>query len=341
MTTPDLAHGRISRPSDYTAAWWLPGPHLQTLWGALCRRPAKVATRRERLELPDGDFLDLAWAGTASGPLVAILHGLEGDQASPYVQALLGALVDRGWGAVVMHFRGCGGEPNRLARSYHSGDTQDFARIVELLRERAPARTLAAVGYSLGGNVLLKYLGELGAASPLAAACAVSVPFDLAAGATRLRRGFSRCYQWRLLRSLRAKTCAKFARIRCPIPLGDLATYTDFWSFDDRVTAPLHGFRDAVEYYARSSSRQYLNRVATPTLIVHAEDDPFLTPEAVPGATELAPAIEMDLVERGGHVGFVAGRWPGCARPWLEARLLRFLAANVTPDDSPCGTCAG
>jgi len=325
------AHGRILAPADFTPAAWLPGPHLPTLWAGLCRPLAAVPLRFERIELPDGDFLDLAWTPLTAGPLVLILHGLEGSHASSYARAMLAALDAAGYRGVLMHFRGCSGEPNRLDRSYHSGDTGDCAYLVELLGRREGHAPGAIIGYSLGGNVLLKWLGELGVACPLATAVAVSVPFDLAACATRLDQGASRMYQRRLVRSLQAKFRTKFAARPAPLTIGDVRRLDTFWRFDDAVTAPLHGFRDAADYYARSSSRPMLGTIAVPTLILHAQDDPFVPAHAIPRAAELAPAVTLELAPGGGHVGFVSGRVPGRAEYWLERRILAHLAMHVPP----------
>lgn len=314
-------HGRLTTPASYAPVWWLPDGHTQTLWAALCRRVPAVTARHERIELPDGDFVDLAHVGADGAPAVLVLHGLEGDLRSPYARALLHAIAARGWHGVLLHFRGCSGEPNRLPRHYHSGDTGDLAHVLALLRRRAPS--LAVVGYSLGGNVLLKYLGERGTDAGLAAACAVSVPFDLALAADTLNRGFARIYQRRLIASLRAKARRKFARLTAPIDLAGLAHWTDFRSFDERVTAPLHGFASAEDYYSRSSSRQYLRHIGVPTLIVHAADDPFLDPRGIPSAPELGAAVTLELAERGGHVGFVATE-----DGWLERRIVDFVASS-------------
>jgi len=318
------AHGRLLTPTSYAPVWWLPDGHTQTLWAALCRRVPAVHARRERVELPDGDFVDLAHVGAEDAPAVLVLHGLEGDLQSPYARALLHAIASRGWHGVLLHFRGCSGEPNRLPRHYHSGDTGDLAHVLDALRRRAPA--LAVAGYSLGGNVLLKYLGERGADAGVAAACAVSVPFDLALAADTLNRGFARVYQRRLVASLQAKAQRKFARLAAPIDLAELAHWRDFRSFDERVTAPLHGFASAEDYYARSSSRPFLHGIDVPTLIVHAEDDPFLDPRGIPGAAELGAPVTLELVARGGHVGFVATE-----SGWLERRITDFVAA-ASPD---------
>jgi predicted alpha/beta-fold hydrolase len=313
--------------SGFRPAWWLPGAHAQTLWSALAYRPPLPALRRERLELPEGDFLDLAWTGS-DGPTVIVLHGLEGGLRSPYICGILRALSARGFRAVLMLFRGCSGEPNRLPRSYHSGETSDLRHVIATLRRRVPGGRLHAVGYSLGGNALLKYLGESGATSGLATAVAVSVPFVLAEAADRLNRGFSRLYQWWLVRALQKKIGIKFNHKPSPVPLDRLSQFWSFWEFDDAVTAPLHGFRDAADYYQRSSARQYLRQIRTPTLILHAADDPFTTPAAVPQPEELAPDVTLELSATGGHVGFVSGTWPWAARYWLEERIPAFLTEH-------------
>lgn len=317
-------HGTIAA-ADYRPAWWLPGPHLMTMVPALARRVELPATRAERVELPDGDFVDLAWVGDGrvGVPRVLVLHGLEGSLASPYVRGILGAIDARGWRAVLMHFRGTSGEPNRLARAYHSGDTADVRHVLDVLAARGE-HVDAAVGYSLGGNVLLKLLGEDRAASPLRAAVAVSAPLLLAPCADRLRRGASRVYDRWLLASLVARLREKERRLGLtPVPQARLTCIRDF---DEHVTAPLHGFAGADDYYARSSSRPFLRHVARPTLILHALDDPFMTPEVVPAADELAPSVRLELAPRGGHVGFVEGGNPLRPRYWLDVRIPAFLA---------------
>lgn len=305
--------------------WWCRSGDCQTVWPNLFRWPARVALRRERIELPDGDFIDIDWTHNTQGPIALILHGLEGSARSGYARALLRALAARGWRAGVMHFRGCSGEPNRLARSYHSGETGDLAFISERLRRRAPNDFIAAIGFSLGGNVLLKWLGETGTRTALDTAVAVSVPFMLARAADRLNRGFSRLYQWKLLLSLRWNLRKKFDRRDCPIDLDKLPRLKSFWQFDDHVTAPLHGFESAEHYYRVSSSLQYLKHIAVPTLIVHALDDPFMSPECVPNAGDVSPHVRLEVSPHGGHVGFVYGAAPWRARYWLDERIVDFL----------------
>jgi predicted alpha/beta-fold hydrolase len=260
---------------------------------------------------------------------VLVLHGLEGSSDSHYARGLLATLVRHGWRGVVMHFRGCGGQPNRLARGYCAGDTADMAYVVDWLRRRAPDAPLAAVGYSLGGNALLKWLSEAGADIPLRAAVAVSTPFVLDSTARRLQQGFSRLYQFHLLHALKRGYRAKFRhRSDGPVALAALATIRDFYAFDDRITAPLHGYAGVHDYYARASCRPGLRHIQVPTLILHALDDPFMRPEAIPETGELSPSVRLELSPRGGHVGFVAGRWPWRAHYWLERRIPAFLAEH-------------
>jgi hypothetical protein len=312
-------------PRPFIPAWWCHNPHLQTLWPVFFRRHPRPPLRRERLELPDGDFVDLDWTLNDSGPIVILLHGLEGSRHSHYARGMLDILPRQGMRAVLMHFRGCSGEPNRLARAYHSGDTGDVDFLVRTLKAREPNTPLAAIGYSLGGNVLLKWLGEQGKEAPIQCAAAVSVPFLLHESTARMNRGFSRVYQWKLVRSLKASVRRKPQHPLASLAPSELEKMRSFYEFDDRVTAPLHGFRDALHYYTASSSRQFLNRIRIPTLIVHATDDPFMPASAIPEANELSPAIEFDLSRHGGHVGFVGGRVPWRPRYWLEERLPAWL----------------
>lgn len=295
------------------------------------RRRLRPPLRRERLELPDSDFVDLDWTLNDSGPLVILLHGLEGGSRSHYARGMLAALPRHGLRGVLMHFRGCSGEPNRLARAYHSGDTGDIDFLVRTLQAREPRTPLAAIGYSLGGNALLKWLGEQGAQAPLRCATAVSVPFLLHESAARLNRGVSRIYQRKLLNDLKASVRRKSARLPLPVAVHDLDNLTSFHAFDDRITAPLHGFRDAMHYYTESSSRQFLNRIRIPTLIVHAADDPFMPKSAIPEMNELSDIVEFDLHRHGGHVGFVGGHLPWRPSYWLDERIPAWLRGQLQP----------
>ncbi|WP_372875107.1 hydrolase [Pseudomonas sp.] len=321
----------------FKPAWWLPGPHLQTLWTSLCRKPPRLQRRRERLWLEDGDFLDLDWHGphSAEAPLVLVLHGLTGSSSSHYVLGLQQALATRGWASVALNWRGCSGEPNLLARGYHSGASDDLAETVRHLRAQRPLTPLYVVGYSLGGNVLLKYLGETGGDSQVQGAAAVSVPFRLDQCADRLGLGFSRIYQAHFMNQMVAYVKTKqrlFAhkgmadRLSTLDRLGTLDGMRTFWDFDGRITAPLHGFSDAQDYYTHASSHYFLGRIATPTLIIQAADDPFVFRHSLPEPAELAPSIQFELHEHGGHVGFIDGspRQPGY---YLERRIPQWLAA--------------
>jgi len=230
---------------------------------------------------------------------------------------------------VILNFRGCSGEPNRLPHSYHSGETADLAYVIGLLKAREPQARLAVVGYSLGGNAMLKWLGEAQAHAHIDAAVAVSPPFVLADCAWRMERGFSRLYQWSLVHRLKRSIEAKQRRMTMPIELTGLAHLQTFREFDDRVTAPLNGFDGVDDYYTRSSSRQFLRHITVPTLILHSRDDPFMTEAAIPQRDELSAAIEFELQARGGHVGFVAGDVPWRAHYWLEQRIPEFLAQHL------------
>jgi predicted alpha/beta-fold hydrolase len=322
-TRGGIAGGVVN--SDFVPAWWLTDSHLQTLWPALCRLPPNVSLDRERIELADGDFVDLDWNRGGTQRIALILHGLEGGSRSRYARGMLAALERRGWRAGALHFRGCSGSLNRLARNYHSGDTADLDFVVARIRRRWPCAPLAIIGYSLGGNVLLKWLAEQKDTAPVAAAVAVSVPFSLAEVATRLERGASRIYQWRLVSSLKRKMRRKLKARPLPLSLDDVETSTTFWEFDDRVTAPLHGFADAATYYRDASCGPVLRDIVRPTLIIHALDDPFMVESVVPPANALSPRVRLELSRKGGHVGFIGGGVPGRPRYWLEERIPRFL----------------
>jgi predicted alpha/beta-fold hydrolase len=296
---------------------------------------------RERLELPDGDFLDLDFAyeppsvTAASGrPIVLVLHGLEGSARSGYALELYRSLRVLGIAGVGMNFRSCGGEMNRLARLYHSGETADLQWTLSLLADRFPDRRRGVIGISLGGNVLLKHLGESEdrARSTIAAAAAISVPFDLSAGADHLRRLGGRLYATHLLRGLRGKLKAKRAMLPVSVDFERALRARSFRDFDDAATAPLHGFAGAADYYGQSSSAAYLGRIRVPTLLIHAEDDPFLPAASIPRSSiEANPDLVAVLPERGGHVGFVAGRSPWNPVFWGEREATRFVATHLLP----------
>jgi len=314
----------------YEAPWWLPGGHAQTIFSAL--RPApQVALRRERWDAPDGDFIDIDWAGPSDGaPTLAVFHGLEGSSASPYARSIAAAAAAIGWRVAIVHFRGCSGEPNRLPRAYHSGDSAEADWILRRLAAgNAPGAALHAAGISLGGNVLLRWLGERGAhaAALVRRAAAVSAPLDLAAADRALSSGFSRLvYAEHFLRTLKRKSLAKLERHPGLFDAARARTARTLYEFDDAVTAPLHGYLDAADYYARASSGPVLKHVRVPTLVLNARNDPFLPRAALERATrEASPHVLLESPESGGHVGFVSPRFPG-RHGWLAGRLLNFLS---------------
>jgi predicted alpha/beta-fold hydrolase len=310
------------RESRFRPAWWARGPHAQTLWPALFAPRERIELTRRRLELPDGDFVDLG-LGDGPGPTVLVIHGLEGDLDSHYAGRTLRALGRAGFRPAFMFLRARSGEPNRLSRSYHSGASEDVAAVLDHLAQDRGEPAFAAVGFSLGGNLLLKYLGET-TVPRLRAAVAVSVPFVLRDAMLRLGLGLSRVYQSHLLARLKASYRRKFADRPCPVEVA-LDAVRDLFDYDDRVTAPLNGFAGAEDYYARSSCRPFLRHIHTPTLIVHAADDPFMFRHSIPAEAELGPGVTLELAARGGHVGFVAGALPWRPRWWLPGRILDFL----------------
>ncbi|MEZ5452915.1 MAG: hydrolase [Thiothrix sp.] len=309
--------------STFRPAWWLKSPHLQTLWPVFFRQRPKLDLQHERVELADGDFIDLAWHPRADSPLVLVIHGLEGSLESHYAQTLLQALHKAGFASVFMHLRGCSGTPNRHASSYHSGRTADVAEVLAHLRKTSRMPN-AAVGFSLGGNLILKYAGETGAASGLQAIIAVSVPFQLQECARKLEQGFARVYGQYLLGKLKTAYRRKFSQREQPLQVNPNKLGTIF-DFDDQITAPLNGFADAEDYYTRSSSRQFLPRIQTPTLIIHARDDPFMYPATAPTEDMLSDQVTLELATHGGHVGFVAGKTPWNTQYWLEQRITTWL----------------
>ncbi len=321
--------------TTFKAAWWLKTPHLQTLYPALLRKVnADTPIRRERLITPDRDFIDLDWCGEQHKPLVILLHGLTGSSKSIYIKGLQKQLLHEGFRTVTLNFRGCSGEYNHLARGYHSGDTEDIAFLYHTLRQREPHTPLAAVGFSLGGNVLLKWLGEQGNAVKLFAAIAVSVPFVLSTCASKLDNGFSKVYRANLLKELKAymtnkqrylTAIANLEQAARLAELGDLSHIQSFWQFDERVVAKLHGFKDAHDYYHRSSSRSFIKTITVPTLLIHAQDDPFMTAEVIPRPHELSATVQLEITPAGGHVGFISGFNPLKPIFWLEHRIPQFL----------------
>jgi predicted alpha/beta-fold hydrolase len=311
-------------------------PHIQTLYPALFSHPPAPEVEIERFELDDGDFVDCYWhrrPDAQTKAIVTLFHGLAGSFASPYIRRAMYALAAKGFSVVLMHFRGCSGEPNRLPRSYHSGDTEDAKAWLSTLHRRYEDLPLYAVGYSLGGNMLLKLVGEWQEASLLQKAVAVSAPMDLALCADRMERGFSRLYQYHLLRRLKTDLLQKYTLHDMENIIGltpnEVQKLKTFREFDDAYTAPIHGFKDAAHYYRSCSAKGYLSTIKTETLIIHAADDPFMTEAVVPKPQALSPSTRLHLLPHGGHVGFVKGSFLK-PRYWLEEAIVSFLA-DTTP----------
>ena len=306
---------------------------MQTLWPPLLRRSIPLDLKREEFELSDGDFVEIDWPAepNESRPIVLILHGLQGGIHSLYVRGFFRTFHEAGMLPVVMHFRGCGGKPNRKPRAYHSGDTGDFPEFIAAIREKYPGRAVCAVGVSLGGNALLKWLGETGENNPLTCAMSASVPFDLDAAGVKLESGASRIYQHHLISSLKKVAVRKLEhgfKIE-GMTMEKLEGMKTFRDFDNGVTSPLHGFKDADDYYRSCSSCRFLNKIGRPTLIVHSLDDPFLPPSAIPSKDMLSDFVSMEITKSGGHGGFVAGTNPFSPRYWMELRALRFILSHT------------
>jgi predicted alpha/beta-fold hydrolase len=324
--------------STFTPTGWLRNPHCQTIYGSLIRRLPALALRRERFETPDHDFIDVDFYGEGDLPLVILLHGLSGSSQSNYIKGLQVALLQQGFRTAALNFRGCSGEFNRSSRCYHSGETGDIDFLYRTLRQREPKTPLAAVGFSLGGNVLLKWLGEQGNHLNLFAATAVSVPFVLSECASKLDTGFSRLYRANLLAELKDYVRLKQQHLEqlgltkeadTLRQLGDLDNINSFWQYDDRVIAPLYGFNNVEDYYTQSSSRQFLHAITVPTLLIQAKDDPFMIKSVIPTLAELSPSTLLDMTQRGGHVGFISGHHPFRLNYWLEQRIPAFLIQKL------------
>ncbi len=328
---------KLSEP--FRPAWWLPGRHLQSLWGPLARSRHLVSFRRETLSTPDGDVLLLDHVdGPPRAPRVVLLHGLEGSSHSVYIQGMLRRIAERGWSGVALNFRSCARDPRDLRRRipnlrprfYQSGETGDAGLVIRALAAREPSVPLFAIGASLGANVLLKWLGENRDQRLLAAAAAISTPFDLAAGSRALESGAGPLYVRVFLATLRPKALGvllRFPELASRIDRERIRRALTFREFDDAATAPLHGFSDSGDYYARSSSLGYLDRIRTPVLCVSAEDDPFLPPEALRRARAAAsPRVEFLATRAGGHLGFVSA---GPARYWAEEKVMEWLEGRL------------
>lgn len=351
---------------------WLPEGHSQTIWAAFFAHHHRISFVRERVEIPDNDFIDIDWTGpglfphknaegkpvhageqiadghtaaarwmrsgdwqaipqTPDTPALVLFHGLEGGSKSRYAQSIAHYFRARGWIVAVAHFRGCSGSPNRLARAYFSGDSEEVHFILNTVRQRVPHARWHAAGVSLGGNALLKYLGEQGAACDwLAAVAGISVPLDLVAGGNRLSRGaFNRyVYSAHFLRTMKHKVLEKARRFPGAIDVMRISQARDLRDFDDAYTAPMHGFKNALDYWTRASSRQFLGGIKTPTLILNAQNDPFMPASALPGVAECSEHVLLHQPAEGGHAGFPSGEFPGHLG-WLPQRLARFFEVRL------------
>lgn len=323
----DGTNGMIIESEFRPTGFWR-NRHVQTVIPNVLFPVSKVELRRERVELPDGDFIDVDWTTGSSGPIVIVLHGLEGSIRSRYACNIMRKIHEMGFRGALPYFRGCSGVPNRLPIGYHSGFTQDLEYFSGLLKQREPGTPMAAVGYSLGGNVLLKWLGESPNASRLTTGVAVSVPFDLAVCSEAIGKGLSKVYMWELMGRMRRSAMRKFSKVKAPITLPDIGKLRTFREFDDAMTAPLHGYKDAQDYYARASSKPFLKHIKVPTLVVHSEDDPFMTPAVLPTEAELSPAVTFELTRNGGHVGFVDGPLLK-PRRWVDQRITTHLQKHL------------
>lgn len=316
----------------FTSPRWCANAHLQTVLPTLLNRQFSLALHHQTLLTPDHDFLDLVWTQRPDKqfqrPIVIIFHGLEGSIQSPYAQGMMSAIKKAGWIGLLMHFRGCSGRPNLRARSYHSGETTDARFLIQWLQQHYPNRPMMAIGYSLGGNMLLNLLAE---PSPtgLTAAVSVSAPLRLDLCSARLQRGFSRIYQFHLLNRMKKNLLNK-------VKTGALAEFTmpqaqyinSFLAFDQAITAPLHGYASAADYYQQCSAFNKLHAINTPSLLIHAEDDPFMTTDVIPQAQDVSASVELAISKKGGHVGFVQGniRQPAF---WLEQHIPLWLSQHL------------
>jgi hypothetical protein len=310
------------RITTYRAPWWLPGGHLQTIVAAKLLRLPAVEYRRERWDTPDQDFIDVDFAlpepAAAGAPVLVLFHGLEGSSQSHYARAIMRAFADRGWRALVAHFRGCSGEPNRLPRAYHSGDSDEGDWILKRVHARWPEAKLFTAGVSLGGNMLAKWLGEREEdARFVSAAASIGSPLDLAAGGAALARGFNLVYTKMFLATLRAKALAKIAAFPGIARADVIRNARDLHDFDNEYTAPVHGFRDTDDYWKRASGKPWLPGVKVPHLVLNALNDPFVPAASLPRAHEVSRHVRLEQPEHGGHIGF--------SGDFLARRLLDYF----------------
>jgi predicted alpha/beta-fold hydrolase len=324
-------------PMNYRAPRWLPGGHLQTIYPAKCIIKPRVAFRRERWSTPDGDFIDIDFVdGKPGQPLLVLFHGLEGSSDSHYARSLMAHVAGLDWSGAVPHFRGCSGEPNHAPRFYHSGDADEVDWILRrIASDRAPGQAgkLYAVGASLGGNALLRWLGEWQhQASIVDAACAISAPLDLAGGGAALSRGMNMVYTKAFLQTLKPKCLHKLKQFPGLFEREMMLKARTLYEFDNIVTAPLHGYRNTDDYWDRASAKHVLGDITVPTLVLNAQNDPFLPMHHLPRIA--SEWVTLEYPPEGGHVGFAAGSFPGTIN-WLPDRIARFLGSDHRQIDQP------
>jgi predicted alpha/beta-fold hydrolase len=316
--------------SEFKPAWWLTSPHGQSMLAKLLRKKLVLNTMNETIELPDGDFVDLAWTQKPdehhNKPIVVILHGLEGSVNSHYAKGMMTAVKKNNWIGVVIHFRGCSGRPNRQAKSYHSADTRDLTYLTPLLVQQYPNAPLFLIGFSLGGNVAVNYLADV-PNNPYQAAVIICAPLDLASCSKKVNEGISKIYQKYLLDMLKNSALIKYENQQIttlsPEKINKIST---LWQFDEEITAPLNNFKDAADYYHQASGKHKLNNIEQPCLVIHAADDPFMCHQDIIKLNITSPNIHFEISQYGGHVGFITGNNPFSPHYWLESKVPNFIS---------------
>lgn len=332
-------------PSHYVSPWWLPSGHLQTIYPAKCTAKPAVNYRRERWTTPDNDFIDVDFVdGLPDQPIVVLFHGLEGSSDSHYARALMHAVSLRGWTGIVPHFRSCSGEMNLAPRFYFSGDSVELSWMMQKIQQHQAtihASHLFATGVSLGGNTLLKWLGEHPQSSGVDAACAISAPIDMAASGRALGKSRNQIYAKVFLKTMQKKAIEKWHQFPDLFDLEAILAAKDIYTFDNLITAPLHGFMNVEDYWYHASSKHVLMNITVPTWILNAQNDPFMPKVCLP--KEAAPSVTLSFPKHGGHVGFPTGPFPGHIS-WLPEQMLAFLSqaipdhSNIITPDTCCHT---
>jgi predicted alpha/beta-fold hydrolase len=316
--------------SPFQPPKWLASCHLQTILPIFNKPTPTMRVRHERLDLPDDDFLDLSWADDSlpeTSPLIILLHGIAGNVNSHYVKRFFNAIHKSGYRSVLVHFRGAGLSPNKKPFAYHSGATEDLNLVIQFLNQRYPNCPKGVIGFSMGGNILLKWLGETPHLKPIDLGIAVSVPFDLASCADTLNEGVSKLYQAYILKDLKYLTFRKLHQVGPVINVNEnqLMSVNTIREYDNLITAPLYGFADADDYYRKTSCRYFLRGISNQVVILHAKDDPFMSPDSIPKQADLSKTTMLELSERGGHLGFIDGHDKMFPNFWLPQRIIYYL----------------